>query len=53
VAPLPAPWGVRLGLAARGVATGPLHVPLSPVRLKQIEEIEEWLANWASKQSSR
>jgi 4-hydroxy-tetrahydrodipicolinate synthase len=53
VAPLPAPWGVRLGLAARGVATGPLHVPLSPVRRKQIEEIEEWLANWASKQSSR
>ncbi len=53
VAPLPAPWGVRLGLAARGIATGPLHLPLSLVRRKQIEEIQAWLAEWASQQPRR
>jgi dihydrodipicolinate synthase/N-acetylneuraminate lyase len=48
VAPLPTPWGVRLGLAARGIATGPLHLPFSPARRQQVDEIRAWLAEWAN-----
>jgi 4-hydroxy-tetrahydrodipicolinate synthase len=53
VAPLPTPWGVRLGLAARGIATGPLHLPLSPARRQQIDEIRAWLAEWAKQEPLR
>lgn len=53
VAPLPTPWGVRLGLAARGIATGPLHLPLSPARRQEIDEIRAWLAEWAKDQPLR
>jgi dihydrodipicolinate synthase/N-acetylneuraminate lyase len=44
---LPIPWGVRVGLAARSVANGPMHLPLSPTRLRQINELRDWLQNWA------
>lgn len=50
VAPLPTPWGIRLGLAARGIDTGPLHLPISPARSKQVDEIRAWLADWAARQ---
>jgi 4-hydroxy-tetrahydrodipicolinate synthase len=46
---LPIPWGVRIGLAARGVANGPMHVPLSPRRAKQAEELDAWLGKWTEK----
>lgn len=46
---LPIPWGVRIGLAARGVVNGPMHVPLSPRRAKQTEELGAWLAAWTEK----
>jgi 4-hydroxy-tetrahydrodipicolinate synthase len=48
IAPLPSPWGIRLGLAARGIATGPLHLPISPARARQIDTIRAWLAEWTS-----
>jgi 4-hydroxy-tetrahydrodipicolinate synthase len=43
---LPIPWGVRVGLAIRGVPSGPLHLPLSPNREKQVRALERWLENW-------
>lgn len=46
---LPIPWGVRIGLAARGVANGPMHVPPSPHRAKQAEQLGAWLAAWTEK----
>jgi 4-hydroxy-tetrahydrodipicolinate synthase len=45
---IPIPWGVRVGLAARGVANGPMHLPPSPARLRQMEELRTWLKNWAA-----
>ena len=47
VAELPIPWGVRVGLAARGIPNGSMHIPPSQVRLRQIEELRVWLAGWA------
>jgi 4-hydroxy-tetrahydrodipicolinate synthase len=44
---LPIPWGVRVGLAARGVANGPMHLPPSRARLRQMDELRDWLRNWA------
>jgi 4-hydroxy-tetrahydrodipicolinate synthase len=44
---LPIPWGVRVGLEVRGVPNGPMHLPPSPTRLRQIEELRAWLRNWA------
>ena len=43
---LPIPWGVRVGLATRGVPSGPLHLPLSPGRHKQTRALERWLSDW-------
>jgi 4-hydroxy-tetrahydrodipicolinate synthase len=45
---LPIPWGVRIGLEARGIPSGPMHLPLSKTRMQQIETLQEWLRNWAS-----
>ena len=45
---LPIPWGVRVGLGARGVANGPMHLPPSPARQRQMNELREWLKDWAS-----
>lgn len=44
---LPIPWGVRVGLAARGIPVGPMHVPPSAKRLRQIEDFSAWLTTWA------
>lgn len=45
---LPIPWGVRIGLAARGVPNGPMHVPPSRNRLRQAEELRAWLDAWSA-----
>jgi dihydrodipicolinate synthase/N-acetylneuraminate lyase len=46
LATFPAPWGIRIGLAARGIDTGPLPLPVTPERQRQIHEFQEWLAAW-------
>ena len=51
VAGLPTPWGVRLGLAMRGVSNGPMHLPLSRARQRQMEEVRDQLAEWAAAHS--
>jgi len=43
---LPTPWGIRAGLAARGIDTGPLPLPLSSDRQRQIREFQEWFSEW-------
>jgi dihydrodipicolinate synthase/N-acetylneuraminate lyase len=42
----PAPWGVRLGLHARGIDTGPLPLPLSAERAEQAARFQQWLPGW-------
>jgi len=42
----PAPWGVRLGLHARGIDTGPLPLPLSAERRAQAAHYAKWLPGW-------
>jgi dihydrodipicolinate synthase/N-acetylneuraminate lyase len=46
IAPLPTPWGVRVGLAARGIDTGPLPLPLSAARMARIAAFRKWLPEW-------
>ncbi|HMF59645.1 MAG TPA: dihydrodipicolinate synthase family protein [Vicinamibacterales bacterium] len=46
IAPFPTPWGIRIGLAARGIPTGPLPLPLTANRRRQIVEFTEWLPEW-------
>jgi 4-hydroxy-tetrahydrodipicolinate synthase len=43
---LPIPWGVRIGLATRGIANGPMHLPLSTGRSQQVEVLQHWLDKW-------
>ncbi len=50
---LPIPWGVRVGLGARGIPNGPMHLPPSPERLRQIDELRGWLRNWAEARDLR
>jgi len=44
--PFPTPWGIRIGLAARGIDTGPLPLPVTPARRRQIADFREWLPDW-------
>jgi dihydrodipicolinate synthase/N-acetylneuraminate lyase len=46
IAPLPTPWGIRVGLAARGIDTGPLPLPLSAARMAQVAAFQKWLPEW-------
>lgn len=46
IAPLPTPWGIRIGLAARGIPTGPLPLPVTSTRQQQIAAFAEWLPAW-------
>jgi 4-hydroxy-tetrahydrodipicolinate synthase len=46
LAPFPTPWGIRIGLAARGIDTGPLPLPVTPGRARQIAAFREWLPKW-------
>jgi 4-hydroxy-tetrahydrodipicolinate synthase len=50
---LPIPWGVRVGLDTRGIANGPLHLPPSPERFRQIDELRSWLGKWAEARGLR
>lgn len=49
IAPFPTPWGIRVGLAARGFPTGPLPLPLTAVRRQQIATFTAWLPEWLSR----
>ena len=46
LAPLPTPWGVRVGLRLRGLDVGPMPLPISPERAAQIARIEAWFPAW-------
>ena len=46
IAPFPTPWGIRIGLAARGLPTGPLPLPLTPIRRQQIAAFTAWFPDW-------
>jgi 4-hydroxy-tetrahydrodipicolinate synthase len=46
---LPIPWGVRVGLATRGIPNGPMHIPPSPQRRVQMDEMAGWLIRWAAR----
>ena len=46
LAVFPTPWGIRVGLAARGIDTGPLPLPLSPARQRQIAAFRQWFPSW-------
>lgn len=46
IAPFPTPWGIRIGLAARGIPTGPLPLPVTTARQRQIAEFMAWLPGW-------
>jgi 4-hydroxy-tetrahydrodipicolinate synthase len=46
---LPTPWGVRVALAARGIETGPLPLPLAPERARQLHDTRAWLADWLTR----
>jgi dihydrodipicolinate synthase/N-acetylneuraminate lyase len=46
VVKLPIPWAVRAGLAARGIANGPMHVPPSADRIAMIQQFQNWLGPW-------
>jgi len=46
---LPVPWAVRVGLEVRGVPNGPMHLPLSPARVRQVAEFRSWLKGWAAR----
>lgn len=42
----PTPWGIRIGLEARGFQTGPLPLPLTARRQEQAREFKAWLPEW-------
>ena len=46
VSVFPTPWGIRIALAARGIDTGPLPLPLTPARKQQIAAFTKWLPDW-------
>ncbi len=46
VGAMPVPWGIRLGLAARGLDTGDLPFPLSDLRIRQAARFTAWLPEW-------
>ena len=46
VSVFPTPWGIRIALAARGIDTGPLPLPLTPARKQQIAAFTKRLPDW-------
>ena len=46
IALFPTPWGIRIGLAARGLDTGPLPLPPTAKRRQQIAAFRDWLPEW-------
>jgi len=49
IAVFPTPWAIRIGLESRGIGTGPLPLPLTPERQRQIEEFTGWFGGWREK----
>jgi 4-hydroxy-tetrahydrodipicolinate synthase len=49
IAVFPTPWGIKVGLAARGIETGPLPLPLTPARRQQIAAFTEWFPAWSTR----
>lgn len=47
--PFPTPWGIRIGLAARGLATGPLPLPVTAARQRQLSAFMAWLPGWLAR----
>ncbi len=45
----PTPWGVRIGLEARGIPVGPLPLPLSPGRAAQKAAYLQWVPAWLAR----
>lgn len=43
---LPFPWGIHTAAQVRGISTGPVALPLSPGRRKQINRLQRWLERW-------
>jgi len=43
---LPVPWGIRAGLEVLGINCGPPALPLSSVRIEQIEGFKDWFTSW-------
>ena len=43
---LPVPWGLRIGLEARGLPTGPLPWPVSAGRREHAARLQAWLPSW-------
>ncbi|MEO7275139.1 MAG: dihydrodipicolinate synthase family protein [Vicinamibacterales bacterium] len=46
LAKFPTPWGVRVGLAARDLQTGPLPLPLTTLRRQQVAAFTAWFTAW-------
>jgi 4-hydroxy-tetrahydrodipicolinate synthase len=46
LAKFPLPVGVKTAVAARGIQTGPLPVPLSPARTQCLEQFRDWFKGW-------
>ncbi len=42
----PAPVGIKAATAARGLKVGPLAVPLSPEKMRELDEFREWFKAW-------
>jgi 4-hydroxy-tetrahydrodipicolinate synthase len=42
----PEPVGIKTAVAARGIQTGPLPVPLSPGKQQCLEQFREWFKVW-------
>ncbi len=48
VVKIPTPWAVRVGLAARGIENGPMHLPVSAGRAQRIDEFRSWFERWTA-----
>ena len=46
VSVFPTPWGIRIGLMARGIQTGPLPLPCTARRREQIAAFTNWFRGW-------
>jgi 4-hydroxy-tetrahydrodipicolinate synthase len=50
---LPIPWGVRVGVAARGLPAGDFALPLSDLRRRQVAALRDWISTWFDEISER
>ncbi len=50
---LPVPWGIRIGLEARGLPMGPLPWPVSLGREAQAARVKAWVPSWLERVNAR